>query len=121
MDTTALIDVFRGQPGATDLVNRLRETAPLALCPVTSAEVYAGAREAELPQVDNLLSAMAFYPITPEASRRAGRWRYAHGQKGITLNLSDALIAAVAVEFGLVLVTKNRRHYPMDGLTVVTH
>jgi len=121
LDTTALIDFFRGRAETAALLDRLRDKAPLALCPITAAEVYAGAKEKELPQVDAFLSVLAFYPITVEASRRASRWRFSHAQKGITLNLSDALIAAVAVENGLALVTRNGRHYPMDELLIVTH
>ncbi|MHB8928596.1 MAG: PIN domain-containing protein [Bacillota bacterium] len=121
LDTTALIDFFRGQAETAALFNRLREEAPLALCPITAAEVYAGAKEKELPKVDTFLTVLSFYPITMEAARRAGRWRSSYAQKGITLNLSDALIAAVAVENGLALVTRNQRHYPMDELPIIQH
>lgn len=121
LDTTALIDFFRGQAQTTALLDRLRDKAPLALCPITAAEVYAGAKEKELPQVDAFLSALAFFPITVEASRRAGRWRFSYAQEGLTLTLSDALIAAVAVENGLALVTRNGRHYPMGELLLIAH
>ncbi|MHB8947014.1 MAG: PIN domain-containing protein [Bacillota bacterium] len=121
LDTTALVDSLRGQEETLALLDRLREKAPLAICPITAAEIYAGARDEELKKVDSFLSVLAFFPITAASSRMAGCWRQSYVRRGVTLNLSDALIAAVAVENGLTLVTKNRRHYPMAELQVIIH
>lgn len=121
LDTTALIDFFRGNKHVIALLEVLKEKAPLAACPITVAEVFSGAREKELPAIEQFLSSLQFYPIDYEASRLAGRWRYTYARKGITLSLTDSLIAAVAVRNNLVLVTANERHYPMEELVVLTH
>jgi predicted nucleic acid-binding protein len=44
-----------------------------------------------------------------------GAW----ARKGVTLELPDILIAAVAIEHGLALATDNLRHYPMPELRIV--
>lgn len=37
------------------------------------------------------------------------------------IRLADTLLAAVAVENSLVLVTNNLRHFPMTELDVISH
>ena len=121
LDTTALIDFFRGNQKTVALLEVLKEKAPLASCPITIAEAFAGARDKELPEVEKFLSTLKFYPIDYQAARLAGRWRYAFARRGVTINLADALIAAVAVQNDLALVTANIKHYPMKELLIVPH
>jgi len=121
LDTTALIDFLRGDRQTHALLQVLSEKAHLAACPITVAEVFAGAKEKELPGVERFLSSLKFYSIDYEASRLAGRWRYTYARAGVTLSLPDTLIAAVAVLNNLALVTANRRHYPMEELIIITH
>lgn len=121
LDTTILIDFFRGLQPAVSLLDTLQGKAPLASCPITVAEIFSGAREQELPQVSRFLAALLFYPVTFEAARLAGRWRYDYARRGITLSLNDALIAAVAVSQKLALVTANTRHFPMPELKISTY
>lgn len=109
LDTTALIDFLRlrGGESITDLLEELKSKVSLASCPVTVAEVFAGTKEKDEEKVDAFLSTLVFYPITYSALRLAGRWRYSFARKGVTLSLSEILIAAVAVENRLALVTAN--------------
>ncbi len=58
------------------------------------------------------------YPISWETARQAGRLRYDWARKGQTLSLADATIAAVALGHALTLLTDNRRHFPMAGLSL---
>jgi len=121
LDTTAIIDFFRGSEYVTALLETLRSKAPLASCPVTVAETFAGTKEKEHKKVHAFLSSLVFYPVTYESARLAGRWRYTYARKGITLSLSDTLIAAVAAENRLALVTANKYHFPMEELVVIPH
>lgn len=45
LDTTAIIDFLRGSEYVTALLETLRSKAPLASCPVTVAETFAGPRK----------------------------------------------------------------------------
>lgn len=57
--------------------------------------------------------------MTAEIARRAGllrnEWKTTKGQ---TLPLDDMLIAATAIVNGLVLLTDNRKHFPMPELNL---
>jgi predicted nucleic acid-binding protein len=119
VDTSVLIDVLNGKRGRGEsLLDLVRQGHMLASCAVTVAEVYAGMHPTEAEQTEALLSRLRYYEITPEVSRRAGRLRYDWARKGQTLSLADALIAATALQYGLVLITDNARHYPMPELAV---
>lgn len=121
LDTTVLIDFFRGRKEAIETLNILAEEGPLACCPVTVAEVFSGARAQEMARVEDFLSSLMYYPVPYETARLAGNYRQDYQKKGITLSISDTLIAAVAVTNTLTLVTGNVRHYPMPDLAVIEH
>lgn len=121
LDTTILIDFLRGRKEAADMLNGLVEEGPLACCPVTAAEIFSGARTEELPRIEEFLDALVYHSIDYRAARRAGLYRRDYQKKGISLSISDTLIAAVAVEKSLTLVTKNVRHFPMPELMIIEH
>jgi predicted nucleic acid-binding protein len=62
------------------------------------------------------LGSLGFYEVTRLIARSAGRLRYEWARKGQTLSLADATIAAVALAHGLMLMTDNNRHFPMQEL-----
>ncbi|OAT81706.1 type II toxin-antitoxin system VapC family toxin [Desulfotomaculum copahuensis] len=121
LDTTILIDFLRGRKEAAEMLNGLVEEGPLACCPVTVAEIFSGAKPEELPRIEEFLEALVYHPIGYRTARRAGLYRRDYQKKGITLSISDTLIAAAAVEKSLTLVTKNVRHFPMPELMVIEH
>lgn len=121
LDTTVLIDFFRGRREVASLLEKLVEEAPLACCPVTVAEIFSGVRPEELSRIEDFLEALQFCTIQYKTTRRAGLYRRDYQKRGITLTISDTLIAAVAVENSLTLVTKNVRHFPMPELSVIEH
>jgi predicted nucleic acid-binding protein len=105
LGTDVLIDHIRG-----------RGIAPIDGCMasvVTRTELFAG-NESEEPAVTALLSCLEELNVTVEIARRAGRIRRTTG-----LDIADALIAATALEHGMPVMTRNRRHFErVVGLTV---
>ncbi len=75
---------------------------------VTRAELFAG-RATEERRVRRLLDAFAELPVDRAIAERAGRLR-----RSKSVRLPDALIAATAIEHGLILVTRNVRDF--DGI-----
>jgi predicted nucleic acid-binding protein len=78
-----------------------------------------GVRAGEESKTERLLHSLEFYPVTWEIAQLAGhpfrQWR----QKGQTLGFADVTIAAVALTHRLVLVTDNRKHFPMPELRLL--
>jgi predicted nucleic acid-binding protein len=117
LDTSVLIDVLRRRQGRRELLAELaREGHILATTALNVAEVYAGMRPEEEPQTAAFLDALECYDLTVAAGRLGGRLKNEWGRKGRTLTLADTLIAATALGNGCVLMTDNRRNFPITEL-----
>lgn len=121
LDTTILIDLFRGRQEAIVFLDKLSQEGSLFVCTIVVAEIFSGVRPEELPKVEEFLEVMNYCPIEYRTAKRAGLYRRDFQRKGITLSISDTLIAATAVEHSLTLVTKNLRHFPMTELSIIEH
>ena len=51
-----------------------------------------------------------------DIAKHAGRLKFEWSRKGVTLSTPDTTIAAVALAHQLILITDNRKHYPMPDL-----
>lgn len=119
LDTTALIDFSKGFPPATSRIKTLlNQGDDLGVCAINITEFYAGLPPGQEPVIDAFLDALSFWPITRAAAIQAGIWRHVYARKGQTLATTDTLIAAVAHEFGAVVLTDNIKHYPMPEAEV---
>ena len=95
----------------------LSESENILLCsPVSVAELWHGAIPREFEATTSLFRSLTCVPIDAATGRQTGdylrQYFKSHGVK-----LGDALIAASAVLHGAVLWTRNRKHYPMKGVS----
>jgi predicted nucleic acid-binding protein len=117
VDSDIVIEVCRERDSA--ILSRWRELeesdSAILYSPITSAELWAGARTREHEALTNFFRALLCVPIDYETGRQAGdylrRYRKSHG-----VELGDALIGAAAHLNGATLWTRNRKHYPMPEL-----
>ncbi len=66
--------------------------------------------------MEALLGRLSEIEVTPDIAQRAGRIRRSTG-----LDVADALIAATALEHGMKILTRNRRHFErVAGLELQT-
>lgn len=121
LDTTVLIDTLNDKLNRKALLIELVEAGHiLACCPINIAEVHAGMRPKEERATRGLLDSLECYTISREAARRAGELKREYTRKGTTLSLTDLMIAAVAIEEHLTLITDNLKDFPMTELTLYT-
>ena len=118
VDSDVLIAVSRGRDSKiVSAWTALSNADTLILySPVSVAELWAGARPGEHAVLNNLFRNLTCVPIGEEIGHSAGlylsRYRKSHG-----VEIADALIAASALAIKADLWTRNRKHYPMEGMS----
>jgi len=117
LDTSVLIDALCLRRRRRELLAELvRSGHTLATSAINVAEIHAGMRPHEEAKTEPLLGALECYDITHACGQLAGRLKRDWARKGRTLALADTLIAATALEHSCVLLTDNRRDFPMPEL-----
>ena len=111
VDTNIMVDFTRGNAKAADYLDHLGEECLLST--ITALELIAGARsQREANDLDIMISAYEQIPPTADVARRAYYLMKTHA-KSSGLQTLDSLIAATALNEGLMLATKNRKHFQM--------
>jgi len=113
IDTNVIVDLTRGGRTAADYLDTL--DGAWSISSITCLELLAGARtQRETTDFDLVLSGYHAIPPNEDINRRAyyliKTYAHSHG-----LQTLDSLIAATALEEGLTLATKNRKHFQMIG------
>lgn len=108
LDSVILIDHFNGIEAATRYL--AEHGAACAVSVIIRAEVLAGFDDTHAPLALELLDIFPTLPITVEIADRVARLRRSERRK-----LPDALQVAVAIQHGLVLVTRNARDFRSAG------
>ena len=113
VDSDIIVDLTRGSSAAADYLDSLG--ADWSISMITSLELLAGARtQRETEDLDLVLRGYPAVPPSENIARRAYHlmktYTRSHG-----LHPLDALIAATALEVGLTLTSKNRKHFQMSS------
>lgn len=115
IDTTTLIDFSKGrEPVTSSLLKIIQEKEELGICAVNVAEFYSGILIGDKSDLDKFISSLQYWDIKKDTAFIAGTLRYKNARKGKTISVADALIAAVTIQEGAVLVTDNKDDFPKD-------
>src|SRR5580704_372048 len=116
LDTSVIIDTLNGKRNRHELLHRLvQQGNVLACCCINVAEIYAGMRSKEEAKTTHFLTSLDYYPVSFSVARLAGELKRDFGRKGTTLSMTDSLIAAVAIQYQLLLITDNTKDFPMKN------
>jgi predicted nucleic acid-binding protein len=117
LDSSVIIDVLRRRRGRRELLASLLGAGhDLACCAISVAEVYSGMRPTEAQATSRFFDDVLCIEINYEIAQRAGEPRAGWRQRGKTLSLPDALIAATALAANLTLATENVKDFLMPDL-----
>jgi tRNA(fMet)-specific endonuclease VapC len=117
LDTSVIIDVLNHKRGRWQLLASLVEAGDTLACSVlTVTEIYAGIRPKEMALTERFLDGLQQYQVDSNLARYAGLLKNEWTRKGRTLGVVDLIIAATALAHNLVLMTDNRKDFPMPQL-----
>ena len=115
LDSDVLIWLLRGRPETLRRLEALE--GQFGVSTISRAEIWAGAREPEHRQIEELFLSLTSYPVETAVADLAGKYLRHYSHRGrLSLELADALIAATAVVNELALITYNTSHFPMPEL-----
>lgn len=111
IDSDIMVDFTRG---GAEVVDYLQSLGPACrISAITALELIAGARsQREVADLDILISIYEQIPPTEGVMRRAYYLMKTYARSA-GLRTLDAVIGATALEEGLTLATKNRKHFQM--------
>lgn len=113
LDSDILIEQLRGRPQAKSFIADLRLVGEMMVSTITIAELFTGVRnKQDAGAINDLLRLTRIVPVDESIAQRGGiirgQYRQSHGT-----SLSDAIIAATAEMNQAILVSFNKRHFPM--------
>jgi predicted nucleic acid-binding protein len=118
IDTDVLIDHLRGVEKAYRFMQEIKfRESTIYYSVISKAEIYSGIMPEEEERVASLFESMEEVPVDGRVAEDAGRYRktFLVSHK---LFLPDALIAASAKRVGAILITLNKKYYPMTDIEI---
>src|SRR6266436_4289471 len=94
LDTNVIIDALRKRKDRHLLMEQfLDQGQPLASCPITITEIYAGMRPQEDKPTRAFMRSLLFFGITKEIAEQAGLLKAQYAKRGKAISFQDASIA----------------------------
>jgi predicted nucleic acid-binding protein len=118
LDTCILIRHLRRHQPTSELLARLGREGGLAVASITRTELMQGVRKQERGGTLALLNALTTIALDASIADEAGDYVSLWAAKGFKLDIADAIIGATAIHHGRILVTCNRRHFPMPEIQI---
>lgn len=121
LDTTVVVAHLRGLPGVSQ---RLAEPTVRYLSTIALGELHYGIRRSARPdenlqQLDRWLQVVAVLPVSSGVAVQYGRLKDLLARAGTPIPENDLWLAAVALEHGLPLATRDEHFSRVPGLTVL--
>ena len=128
LDTTALIDIIRGNSNAVKkLKSATEDGVQVSTTLLTVFELFSGLAhtqkpEKELQRIRNILSTQTKFPLTEATAERAGRIHGLLKLQGRSTEAIDVMIGTIALERNESVLTRNIEHFSrIPGLKVETY
>jgi predicted nucleic acid-binding protein len=116
LDTDLLIAILRGKEEAYNKVTKIDEESRGATTAINAFEIFFGAyksamKSENVKEAVKLLERLELIPFDLASSRKAGELTAELREKGQPIDYRDAMIAGIAIENDLTLVTRNKSHF----------
>jgi predicted nucleic acid-binding protein len=113
LDSDIMIWHLRGKKVVTEMLRDLQKAGVPACSALSVLEVQLGVRHGEEEKTDRFLGSLRIFDVDRTVAGKAAQIVRENRARGITIDLPDAVIAATCILYDLVLVTYNKKHYPI--------
>ena len=107
VDTGPIIQALRQHKPTVQLLRGLASRDHIVISIITRLEIYAGMQNEERYATQKFLSRFIAYDLNRSIAERAGTLIATYHRIGYTLGVSDAIIAATAINYQIPLLTFN--------------
>lgn len=119
LDSDVIINYFAKNQEAVAIIEQIGQLEAPAVSVLTVVEVKIGVKDAQVAKVDKFFNALKIIPVTEETAKLAIEFIRSFAKLGKILHLVDVCIAATAISNALILVTDNKKDYPMEDLKLL--
>jgi len=118
LDTDVVINILKKKEETISKLASLKE-CEFYISPIVIAEIYAGARQKELNQIEELFRYFKSVTINDDIGIITGKYAKEFKKAFSGISLEDFMIASTAKYYSLALWTYNKKHYPMKDLIFI--
>jgi tRNA(fMet)-specific endonuclease VapC len=123
LDTNILIAVFRGDKELSSKIEAMRGMSDVFVTPITLCELYKGAyayydTERIIRNIEDFISSFEVLDFNQNACKEFGKLYSKLKNSGGMIPETDIMIASIAKENDLTLITRDKNHFEKTGVKV---
>jgi len=117
LDSDIIIWHLRGRKEITEMLKDLQRSGLPACSAISVLEVQLGVKtKDEEEKTNRFLESLKVFDVNMDVAKIAAQLIRQYKAKGVTIDIPDSIIASTCILHDLILVTYNRRHYPISEL-----
>ena len=117
LDSDTIIWHLRGRKEITEMLKDLQRSGLPVCSTISVLEVQLGAKtKDEEGKTNRFFESLKIFDVDMDIAKIAAQLIRVHKTKGVTIDIPDSIIASTCILHDLILVTYNRRHYPISEL-----
>jgi predicted nucleic acid-binding protein len=116
LDSGIIIWHLRGREEVTEMLRDLEKFGVPGCSALSVLEVQLGVKKGEEETTDHFFKYLKVFDVNREIAAKAAQLIREFKGKGMTFHIPDAIIASTCIWYHLILVTYNRKHYPIAEL-----
>ena len=121
-DSAFVIDLLEGLPEAVERHHAIFATGDEPFVnEIVVCEVRAGLRAMDVANLVGILEPVEFIQPGPDTAMLAGEWRRDAHDRGFSLSLPDALVAAAAHDSDAAVLTRNVKDFALTPVRIETY
>jgi len=117
LDSDIIIWHLRGRREITEMLKDLQRYGLPACSTISVLEVQLGVKtKDEEGKTNRFLESLKVFDVNMDIAKMAAQLIREYKAKGVTMDIPDSIIASTCILHDLILVTYNRKHYPISEL-----